>query len=98
MSSSKAHANCRIKALLTPIIGQIELPEPPSDAISGLDFSPRSPPKLLVSSWDKHIYLYDVAEQTRLAAVEFDAALLDTCFGEDDNEAFGVGLDCQVHR
>jgi len=77
---------------------QHELPEPPTDAISGLAFSPHSPTKLLVSSWDKNLYLYDVAEQTRTASVEFHAALLDTCFGENDDEAFAVGLDCDVHR
>ena len=78
--------------------GQFELPEPPSDAISGVAFSPQSPNKLLVSSWDKSLYVYDVTQQTRTASVEFDAALLDCCFGENDDEAFAVGLDLQVHR
>lgn len=79
-------------------LGQHELPEPPSDAISGLAFSPHSPHKLLVSSWDKSLYLYDVTESSKTSSVEFDAALLDTCFGENDDEAFAVGLDCEVHR
>jgi WD40 repeat protein len=79
-------------------LGQHEVSEPPSDAISGLQFSPYAPNKLLVSSWDKNVYLYDVADGSKLTTVEFEAALLDVCFGENDEEAFAGGLDCEVHR
>ncbi|KIW00493.1 uncharacterized protein PV09_08014 [Verruconis gallopava] len=77
---------------------QRELPEPPADAISCLDFSPHTPNRLLVSSWDKGAYLYDVAAGSRVSSVSFDAALLGICFGENDEEAFAGGLDCDVHR
>ncbi|KAI0478469.1 WD40-repeat-containing domain protein [Xylariaceae sp. FL0804] len=40
---------------------QYELSQPPSDAISALAFAPNSPSRLLVSSWDKKVYLYDTS-------------------------------------
>jgi cell cycle arrest protein BUB3 len=79
-------------------LGQREAPEPPSDAISGLQFSPHRSNKLLVSSWDKSVYLYDATDMSRLSSVVFEASLLDACFGENDDEAFAGGLDLAVHR
>lgn len=80
------------------LLGQHEVSEPPLDAISGLHFSPHTPNKLIVSSWDKCVYLYDVTDGSKLSSVEFEASLLDACFGEDDEEAFAGGLDCEVYR
>lgn len=77
---------------------QFEVPEPPSDAISALEFSPYTQNRLLVSSWDKSVYLYDVVEGDKLQTFNFDASILDVCYGEDDDEAFVGGLDCEVHR
>ena len=81
---------------------QWEVAQPPNDAISALEFAPESS-KLIVSSWDKNVHLYDVgvdgAEETNLLkSYEFRAPVLDVCFGANDDEAFAGGLDHQVIR
>ncbi|KAI1820833.1 WD40-repeat-containing domain protein [Xylaria intraflava] len=83
---------------------QFELAQSPNDAISSLVFAPESPSRLLVSSWDKNVYLYDtqtpgVAEDQRGSLVrtfEHRAPVLDVCFGADDDEAFTAGMDWRV--
>ena len=79
---------------------QHELPEPPGDAISAVRFSPTSH-RLLVASWSKNVYLYEVApggESSLLQTFDHRAPVLDVCWGDDDNEAFSVGLDWDVRR
>ncbi len=57
---------------------------------------------MLVSSWDKHVYLYDTQDQEAggklIEKYEHRAPVLDICFGADDNEAFSAGMDWQVKR
>ena len=83
---------------------QFEVAQPPSDAVSSIVFAPASPNRFLVSSWDKHIYLYELEtdgdENTAnlVQTYEHRAPVLDVCFGADDNEAFTAGIDCQVTR
>ncbi|QDS73425.1 hypothetical protein FKW77_008466 [Venturia effusa] len=80
---------------------QYELSDPPTDAISSLQFAPDNSTRLIVSSWDKHVYLYDVQEEGGANLVkkfEFQAPVLDVCFGQDDNEAFVGGLDWDARR
>lgn len=79
---------------------QFELSPPPSDAISALKYAPESPTRLLVSSWDKYVYLYDTlgGENALLQKFEHRAPVLDICFGADDNEAFSAGMDWQVKK
>ncbi|KAJ1767619.1 mitotic spindle checkpoint protein Bub3 [Coemansia sp. RSA 1807] len=74
---------------------QFELLQPPSDGISKLRFHPTDDTKLLVSSWDQQVRLYD-AQQNQLVASHHDhcAAVLDTVFGS--NGAFSGGLDRRV--
>ncbi|SLM40248.1 WD40/YVTN repeat-like-containing domain [Lasallia pustulata] len=78
---------------------QVELSDPPSDAISALKFAPTGL-RLLVASWDKHVYLYDTAESggRLLEKFEYRAPVLDVCFGEDEKEAFTAGLDWDVRK
>lgn len=78
---------------------QFELQPPPGDVISDLRFAPESN-KLLVASWDKCLYVYEIENgQGRLAdKFEHRAAVLNTCFGENDNVAFTAGLDWQVKK
>ncbi|KAF1810400.1 WD40 repeat-like protein [Eremomyces bilateralis CBS 781.70] len=81
---------------------QCELPDAPSDAISAVRFSPSST-KLLVSSWDKHVYLYDVSKEAGdsprlIQKFEHRAPVLDVCWGKDDSEAYSGGLDWDVRR
>ncbi|KAI1357806.1 WD40-repeat-containing domain protein [Xylaria arbuscula] len=83
---------------------QFELAQPPNDAISSLVFAPESPSRLLVSSWDKNVYLYDTQDAdaaegqhgSLIRTIEHRAPVLDVCFGADDNEAFSAGMDWQV--
>ncbi|KAF8251893.1 WD40 repeat-like protein [Wilcoxina mikolae CBS 423.85] len=88
----------------TSASNQRELPSPPSDAISSLTFSPYTPTRLLVSSWDKYVHLYDThsgAEQpvrSELTRFAHAAPVLDCCYGEGDGEVFSGGLDWTVNQ
>ncbi|KAI0394385.1 WD40-repeat-containing domain protein [Xylariaceae sp. FL0594] len=93
---------------------QYELAQPPNDAISAIVFAPSSPTRLLVSSWDKNVYLYDTTQATSsspppdadpegkkgalVRTFEHRAPVMDVCFGADDDEAFSAGLDWRVLR
>ena len=80
---------------------QFELSQPPSDAISTVKFSPNTSTRLLVSSWDKNVYLYDTHAEPGgklIQKFEHRAPVLDVTFGKDDNEAFSCGLDWDVRR
>jgi len=81
--------------------GQFELVENPTEPISAAKFAPNSSTRLLVSSWDKNVYLYDTIAEPGgklLQTFEHRAPVLDVCFGRDDNEAFSCGLDWEVRR
>ncbi|KAK4041158.1 WD40-repeat-containing domain protein [Parachaetomium inaequale] len=81
---------------------QFEAAQPPKDAISSLVFSPFASRRMLVSSWDKNVYLYEVAdgaeEANLVGTFTHRAPVMDVCFGADDNEAFLAGMDHQVNR
>ncbi|KAK4157285.1 mitotic checkpoint protein BUB3.2 [Chaetomidium leptoderma] len=81
---------------------QFEAAQPPQDAISALVFAPGASNRLLVSSWDKNVYLYEVAdgveEANLVGTFEHRAPVLDVCFGSSPDEAFTAGLDRQVKR
>ena len=90
----------------TAASNQRELPSPPSDAISALTFAPNSN-RLIVSSWDKYVHLYDAGSHSgeqgentgrRLTGVAHAAPVLDTCYGEDDGQIFSGGLDWTVNQ
>lgn len=67
--------------------------------ISDLRFAPESN-KLLVASWDKNLYIYEIENGagSLVRKYEHRAAVLNTCFGENDNVAFTAGLDWQVKK
>jgi cell cycle arrest protein BUB3 len=80
---------------------QFELAQNPNDVISAVKFAPTTPTRLLVSSWDKNVYLYDTHAEPGgklIQKYEHPAPVLDVCFGRDDNEAFSCGLDWEVRR
>ncbi|KAL1960402.1 hypothetical protein VTO42DRAFT_7701 [Malbranchea cinnamomea] len=85
---------------------QFSISNPPSDAISAVKFSPDpESTRLVVSSWDKNVYLYDlrdengaVGEGKLIQKFEHRAPVLDVCFGENENELFTAGLDWDVRR
>ena len=71
--------------------------------ISAVKFAPESPSRLLVSSWDKFLYLYDIqggenGSGALLNRYEHRAPVLDACFGVNNDEAFTAGMDWQVKR
>lgn len=76
--------------------------QPPNDAISAIAFAPDAARRLLVSSWDKNVYLYEIAngaeQATLVRTFEHRAPVLDVCFGANQDEAFTAGLDRQVKR
>ncbi|KAK1914401.1 hypothetical protein P3342_010390 [Pyrenophora teres f. teres] len=80
---------------------QFELAQNPTEPISAVKYSASNPTRLLVSSWDRHVYLYDTHAEPGgklLQKFEHRAPVLDVCFGRDDNEAFSCGLDWEVRR
>ncbi|KAI1081652.1 WD40-repeat-containing domain protein [Whalleya microplaca] len=87
---------------------QFELAQPPNDAISALAFAPGSSSRLLISSWDKNVYLYDTLASsgtpeegghgTLIRTFEHRAPVMDVCFGASDDEAFTAGMDWTVRR
>ncbi|KAF2672269.1 WD40 repeat-like protein [Microthyrium microscopicum] len=79
---------------------QYELSPPPSDVISAIRFAPNSS-RLLVSSWDKNVYLYDVrapAAEQLVRKYSLSAPVLDVCFGDDESHAYTASLDWTVRR
>ena len=79
------------------LVDQIELSDPPSDVISAVKFAPEDL-HLLVASWDKHVYLYEIngSSSTLLRKYEHRAPVLDVCWGEGEHEAYTAGLDWDV--
>ncbi|KAL2120868.1 hypothetical protein VTJ04DRAFT_4895 [Mycothermus thermophilus] len=81
---------------------QFEVAQPPQDAISALAFGPSSSRRLLVSSWDKNVYLYEVNsnadEATLVRTFAHRAPVLDVCFGATQDEAYTAGIDHQVKK
>lgn len=97
-----SHASVDVLVLVSNVLvaTQYELSPPPGDAVSAIAFAPSSSTKLLVASWDKQLYNYDVAnhESSLIRTYEHRAPILDVCFGDDDNEAFTAGMDWVVNR
>ncbi|KAI4381369.1 hypothetical protein MLD38_007446 [Melastoma candidum] len=79
-----------------PRRSRLHLGNPIADAITNLEFAPRSD-NLLVSSWDSSLRLYDVKGSVLRVEAPSEAALLDCCFSGDD-VAFSVGSDGCVRR
>ncbi|ROW05465.1 hypothetical protein VSDG_00018 [Cytospora chrysosperma] len=82
---------------------QFEVAQPPEDAVSRVVFAPESPNRLLASSWDRNVYLYEIEDgetpsATLVKQYEHRAPVLDVCFGGSDNEAFTAGMDHRVMR
>ena len=82
-----------------PVAAQFELSDPPSDAISAIKFAPTST-KLLVSSWDKHVYLHqlDGTVGRLVRKYEHRAPVLDVCWGPNEDEVYSGGLDWDVRK
>jgi cell cycle arrest protein BUB3 len=93
-------SNLKPSSILTLKLDQFDLSDPPTDVISAVSFAPDSA-RLLVSSWDRHVYLYDIRappSEQLLRKFEHRAPVLDVCFGGDDGDAYSAGLDWEVKR
>ncbi|KAJ3438195.1 mitotic checkpoint protein bub3 [Anaeramoeba flamelloides] len=73
---------------------QYNLQSPPKDGISSMKFSSHND-HLLVSSWDRNVYLYDTASNRLLQNYSHRGAALDCCFITASQSA-SVGLDQKV--
>lgn len=73
-------------------MSELKLSNAPEDLISSLKFSPTNPQLLLVSSWDSHVRLYNIAEDDVKVNHKLEAPLLDCCFMDASNIISG-GLD-----
>ncbi|KAF2165881.1 hypothetical protein M409DRAFT_66855 [Zasmidium cellare ATCC 36951] len=76
-----------------------EVPNPPSDAISSVRFSPDGA-SLLVSAWDSKIQVYHRSDEgyKHSASIQCDAPILDVCWGADSSTFFAVGIDYDVAK
>ncbi|EMC91984.1 hypothetical protein BAUCODRAFT_39139 [Baudoinia panamericana UAMH 10762] len=80
---------------------QHDIPNPPTDTISSLQFSP-STTYIAVASWDRTVSIYKRAESDSDTPFAFShriqcrAPVLDLCWGADDSSLYCVGLDYDV--
>lgn len=97
--SSKATPSIASRNRLTTTTDQYDLPSPPTDPISSLRWSSDNS-RLLVSSWDRNLYLYNATADggKLLQKYEHRAPILECCFGPDEQTAFTAGLDWDVRQ
>ncbi|CAK3877478.1 mitotic checkpoint BUB3 [Lecanosticta acicola] len=76
-----------------------ELPNPPSDTISSVVFSPDSN-KLIVGSWDSgiHVYSNEGSGFQLSKKIECDAPVLGLAWNPDNNTIYSSGLDHEVAK
>lgn len=77
-----------------------DFPDAP-DPISAVKFSPTNPSRLLVGSWNRNLYHFDIHAEKGgklLNKIEHRAVILDCCWSNDENEAFTCGNDHDVRR
>lgn len=78
---------------------EFEIYDPPTDGISALQFSRWDTHRLLATSWDSSVYIYDCSGNVAVNKFSVGAALLDGCFSaRDRNIAYAAGLGRQIHR
>jgi len=77
---------------------QIEVQSPPTDGVSAVIFANHQNNRLLASSWDRKVYLYDVtATSTKLTTTyQHKAAVMDCAFADDDSIAFSGSIDGEL--
>ena len=84
----------------TSTVGQkdVELVQPPDDAISCLKFSPASVPQtyLIASSWANDIRCWEIqsnGQSVAKAIQKHDAPILSCCWSDDGSKVFTAGCD-----
>ncbi|KAF2294458.1 hypothetical protein GH714_011597 [Hevea brasiliensis] len=82
--------------VLLPPGSDRKLSSPPSDEISNLRFSNHSD-RLLVSSWDKSVRLYDAGTNALRGEFMHGGPVLNCCF-HDDSSGFSASADNTVRR
>ncbi|KAI8898596.1 WD40-repeat-containing domain protein [Globomyces pollinis-pini] len=82
--------------------GEIEVVEPPMDAISKVLFSPVDPTLLVVSSWNKTVGIYQAHHQSNLNVKKtmylHKAAVLDVDFSTNGDCLYSGGLDLKLTK
>jgi cell cycle arrest protein BUB3 len=74
------------------------LNDPPQELISSTRFSLVSD-RLLVSSWDSTLRVYDVKANRQLSLASFNASLLDSCWeAPGESIAYTAGLERRIYR
>jgi cell cycle arrest protein BUB3 len=73
-------------------MSEIQIEQPPSDAISNVRFSTTTSQYLLVSSWDASVRLYDIEANKLKHSYNHSLAVLD-CYYKDMNQSYSGGLD-----
>ncbi|CAK9292203.1 unnamed protein product [Gordionus sp. m RMFG-2023] len=72
---------------------EIHISNPPTDLISNIEFHPTNNNYLLASSWDGHLYIYDINSKKQIKAkYNYHSSILDCCFQDGIRVASG-GLD-----
>ncbi|KAK4494500.1 hypothetical protein PRZ48_014798 [Zasmidium cellare] len=76
-----------------------EVPNPPSDAITSVRFSPDGN-SLLVSSWETTIQVYHRSDEgyKHTTSIQCDGPILDVCWGADSSTFFAAGIDHEVAK
>ncbi|CAD6216121.1 GSCOCG00004337001-RA-CDS [Cotesia congregata] len=74
---------------------EFKIKNPPSDAISAVEFGPNSTQFLLVSSWDSTVRLYDIHANSMRLKYNHDQPVLDVAF-QDAVHAYSGGLGCTL--
>lgn len=59
---------------------EFKIKNPPTDAVSAVEFGPNSSQFLLVSSWDSTVRLYDIQTNTMRLKYTHDLPVLDIAF------------------
>jgi cell cycle arrest protein BUB3 len=99
-SSESAHSNSSFFSNLFTDLYPVE--QPPGDAISAVHFSPHPDSnRLVVSSWDRALYVYEVREGkvcSLVTKLDHDAPVLDVAFGKNDSTLYTASLDHVVRR
>jgi len=74
----------------------MEVPQPPSDSISAIAWSPTAD-YLAVSSWDNQVRIYEVGQTANAiqgkAAYSHEGPALDVCWSKDGTKVFSGGID-----
>jgi len=68
------------------------MPDPPKDGITSVRFG-WTTDRVLASSWDTYLHLYDAGSNSKMLSIELGAPVMDCAFGTNDTVSFSGGMD-----